>query len=435
MASTRRPDSAGPEEDLNTPSAAVPPWLAWLALVLVALLSLYPLFWDPHPTKLAPQQPPIAALLTKGSVLLALALVVTLRAWGDRSAERRSGLLNALFVLLAVVLTAYHWYAVDCGYEEVKEGGKLVRYYNVNWQRALYAVLNHRVESHGEVWIPQVFRPLPYGFTRSLELWTGDWAFACLAYRTFFTYWFIWGFYRFVRLIHPPKRALVGLAIYAALYPLSMKYYMGQLTDPMSHAFFVLALLFLMADRWLLLAAAIGLGVLAKETAVVLVPAYLACWWQGSRLVLLKTTALGVAALAAFFAARLPFELSATSRAINGSEIMVLQNLGLGKADFGAAPVYQNYLHPVLFIGLFLPLVVRNWRRTDHRLRMLVLTLTPLIFLTSLAFSWLHESRNYMPLLPLLVTMAAEPPGTAAAPLPSPSAFRSPAGKCSRARA
>ena len=58
--------------------------------------------------------------------------------------------------------------------------------------------MNHQPQN--DLRAPHQFRPLPYGFTRSLELVTGDWHFACLAYRWFFLYWFVWGFYRFVRL-------------------------------------------------------------------------------------------------------------------------------------------------------------------------------------------------------------------------------------------
>ena len=89
---------------------------------------------------------------------------------------------------------------------------------------------------------------------------------------------------------------------------------------------------------------------------------------------------------------------------------MVRSNLGIGHRDSeSAVPLYQNYLQPFLFIGSFLPLILLHWRQTDDRLKSLFVTLTPLIFITSLCFSWLYESRNYVPLLPVLTAIAVGP--------------------------
>ena len=386
-------------------------WIPWVGLAFVATISIAPFFFDPHPAKLAAAQESAIAWLTKGAVFCVFALIIGLRAWLDRRTEGRPLLLNSVFCLIAVGLTAYHYWDVDRGWFEEKENGKPVRYYNVNWQRALYgAVLNHRPESHGESWIPHIYRPLPYGFTRSLELWTGDWLFACLAYRCIFTYWFIWGFYRFVRRYHAPKIALVGIAIYALLYPLSIQFYMGQLTDPMSHALLAVALLALVENRWLFLAASLALGITAKETAVVLVPAYFACWWRQGLPAYARTAVLGCLASAAYLAVRVPFGWSGDSESINGSKLMIAQNLGLGDASFGStAPLYQNYVQPLVFVGVFLPLVWKNWKGIDSSLKAVFLTLVPLVLLSSIAFSWLYESRNYVPLLPILVAMSQRP--------------------------
>jgi hypothetical protein len=415
------PAGGGPE--------GLPAWLGWLGFAAVAAVSVAPFFFDPHPTRLAPRQGPGLALFTSGSVVLGMLGTIALRAWGDRRRERHPLLLSALFLVLALALTAYHWHTIDQGWFEVREGLRKVRFFHVNWQRALYAaVLNHWPEKHGENWVPHIYRPLPYGFTRSLELWTGSWSFACFAYRAFFTWWFVWASYRFLRLVLTPARALAGLALYAILYPFSIHYYMGQLTDPMSHAFFALAMVYVFEDRWPALTAALALGVLAKETAVVFVPAYLACWWRRGHRVLLKTALLGVVAVAAFLAARLPIgwrpDSDGGTRSINGSQWMVARNLGLGDGPLeSAAPAYQNYLQPLLFIGVFLPLIAKHWPRLDYRLRALFLTLVPPVFLSNLCFSWLHESRNYVPLLPLLVAMAWGPPaasGSRAGPAARP---------------
>jgi len=58
-------------------------------------------------------------------------------------------------------------------------------------------------------------------------------------------------------------------------------------------------------------------------------------------------------------------------------------------------------------VGAFLPFIAFGWRRIDGRLKAIFLTLTPLMLLVNLCFGWMYESRNYMPLVPLLATMAA----------------------------
>jgi hypothetical protein len=43
----------------------------------------------------------------------------------------------------------------------------------------------------------------------------------------------------------------------------------------------------------------------------------------------------------------------------------------------------------------------------------LFLTLVPLVLASNLCFGWMYESRNYLPLVPLLATMALEAKGQA----------------------
>jgi hypothetical protein len=287
------------------------------------------------------------------------------------------------------------------------------------WQREKYLqIFNHEGDAANPLGAPHNFRPLPYGFARSLERVTHDWWFACVAYRWFFTYWFLWAWHRFARLFLAPRAALLTLLPLPVLYPLSVLYYWGQLTDPVSHALFVLAMIYLVENRVLALAAALALGVAAKETAVLLVPAYLASkrgrgpfWENGPRPLfraLATTAGLGVVCVAAYLAVRLPLGWRPGYGAINGTEgLMIGTNLGIGEPLYHrAAPLWANYLHPLLFVGIFLPSIAFGWRRLDGRLRALCLTLVPLLLLTNLCFGWMYESRNYLPLVPLLTTAA-----------------------------
>src|SRR5262249_25076503 len=159
----------------------------------------------------------------------------------------------------------------------------------------------------------------------------GDFWFSCTIYRWFFNSWFLWCCLRFARLFLPPRPALLTLVPIVGLYPLSIAHYLGQLTDPLSHFLFVLALVYIVEDRWVALATVLVLGVLAKETAVLLVPAYLACTWRQGLSAFGKTAALGVACVAAFLAARLPLGWSLGYGSINGTEgLMIGDNLGIG---------------------------------------------------------------------------------------------------------
>jgi hypothetical protein len=369
--------------------------LPWLGLGLTALLSLTPLLVEPllsdRPLQLgfvAPYASAWAAWSSQFAVVLAMLLVLGLCVWASRATEPWVVLVCAV---AAGLMTAWHWIDLD---------GKPLP---AKWQVAMYLdILNHRASA------PHQFRPLPYGFTRLLEWVTGNWYFSFVAYRWFFNFWFLWAWYRFARLWHSPKRSLVTLGLLVLLYPLSIRYYLGQLTDPLSHALFVLALLFIVEDRWLLLAVSLALGVLAKETVVLMVPAYWACWWRNGWTAFLRTAIIGVVCVGAFLAARLPFGWWPGYENINGTTCLMLwDNLGIGRQTYGhCMPLHIHYAHPAVFILIFLPFIAAGWRRLDVRLKALCLTLTPLLLLSSLLFSWIFESRNYIPLVPLLATSA-----------------------------
>jgi hypothetical protein len=389
-----------------------------LAFLLLAAFSLAPLLFETRPVQFLILRPGVNLAPQKALIGVLLALPIALRIGLDGWTQRRGLWIGCALVLLSGCMTALHWRMVDVQSMDVRteERGQehVVKYhYAEAWQRDLYLkVFNSRVRQQAIAGAPHVFRPLPYGFARSLERLTGDWWFACVAYRWFFNFWLLWASFRFVRLFDGPARAALAVGILFVLYPFSIaNFYLGQLTDPMSHALFVLGLVFLVEDRWLALLAAVVLGVLAKETAALLVPAYLACYWRQGLGAVLKTAGLSLASGAAFLAARLPLGWRPGSGLIHSIPgLMIGSNLGIGgPLVLSTELLHQNYLQPLLFIGLFLPFIFWKWRRTDTRLKALFLTLTPLLLLTCLSFSWLYESRNYVPLLPILCAMALGP--------------------------
>jgi hypothetical protein len=363
-----------------------------VSLGLLAALTIGPLLLEPRPVVfLKPYSAPMATGMGVAVVLLLMGMALAVRARLDRLSEPRAVGNIVLFAVLAVLMTMLHWVEVD-RLPEPRE-----------WQRNLYVgLLNHDYEA------PHNYRPLPYGFARLIERITHEWTFACLSYRWFFTFWSVWASYRLARLFLNPDRALLTLIPLVVLYPLSVFHYWGQLTDPISHALFVLAFVHLLEDRPFALAEALALGVLAKETALILVPAYLACYGRRGQQAWVITAGLGGACVAAFLAARLPLGWRPSHDSINGTQGLLFgTNLGFGSPlAFTTVALWENYFHSLVFVGSFLPVIAWRWRLIDLRLRALYLTVTPLLLASSAGFGWLYESRNYMPLVPLLATMA-----------------------------
>jgi hypothetical protein len=173
------------------------------------------------------------------------------------------------------------------------------------------------------------------------------------------------------------------------------------------------SLLYLLQDRPGPLAASLALRVAAKETVVLVVPVYLACWWRRGLRAWVTAGLLGAVCMAAYLAARLPQGWRPGLANVNGLDaLMVGTNLGFGEPIATTnIPVWVGYLHVLLFVGIFVPPLAWRWRHIDPRLRTVCATLTPLLLASNVCFGWLYESRNYMPLVPLLTT-AVLPAGT-----------------------
>jgi hypothetical protein len=368
--------------------------LPWLGLLLVAALSIPILLLERPPVaEVEPYSTDIAAWAAKAVVLGAMFAAIRLAVWSVGDDDPWAIWVELPFVVMAGLMAAWHWYHRDSGE------------FLGDWQRDMYFdILNHVREA------PHQFRALPYGFTRVLEHVTGDWGFSCVAYRGFFTWWFLWGCYRFARLWFSGPLSLAAVLPVALLYPPSVWYYWGQLTDPLSHSLMVFGLIWVVRQKIGLLTVSLALGVLAKETAVLVVVVYWACHWRGGWRPLLTAIGLGLVCLAAFLAARLPFAWGLGFDKFNGTPgLLILDNLGIPPPDRRiqpGAPVYQLYLHPALFTLPFVPFIAWGWRRLDGRLKAMCLTLMPLLLLTTLCFGWMYESRNYMPGLPVLTTAA-----------------------------
>ncbi|HTU17211.1 MAG TPA: hypothetical protein VMG10_04055 [Gemmataceae bacterium] len=365
-----------------------------VSLGLLALLSIAPLIGEPSRNALLePYSSTAATVLAEAVVLLLMGLALAARVRLERASEPRAARNMALFAVLAGTMTLMHWIEVD--------GQPVLR----KWQQKIYLQ-----QFNGDYEVPHNYRPLPQGFACLLERLTHNWDFACISYRWFFTTWFLWASHALARRYLDRSRARLTLGPLVLLYPLSILHYGGQLTDPLNHMLFVLAFLYLLEDRPVALAAALALGIVAKETIVIVGPAYLACYWRRGWRAWWITAALGGVCVVAFVATRLPLGWRPAADRMNNVGLMIGTNLGFGEPIANhILPLWENYLHPLLFVGLFLPAIAWRWRVLDPHLRTLGLLVTTLLLVSNVCYGWLYESRNYIPLVPLLATLAMPP--------------------------
>lgn len=385
------------------------PVITAVGLTLLALVTVVPLLLAAWPMMdLAPLPSVALRGVAKAGVLLVLGLVLLARASFDRRTERHPFALALLFLGLAEGMTGMHLDIVDSDLRRV------------DWQRdVIYPdVLNH---VGGQV--PHSYRPLPYGFVRLIEVLTHDWLFAVVVYRWFFTWWFLWASYRLARRYHGPVMSLGVVVPIVLLYPASIWYYWGQLADPLSHALFILSVLYALENRPVAFIASLALGVAAKETVVLMVVAYVACRGRLSPRTVAVALGAGLACMAAYLAVRLAACWRPGFANVNGLDaLMIGTNLGIGEPiAFTTVPLWMNYFHPLLFIGPFVPPIVAQYRQIDPALRRVVFSLVPPLLASNLCFGWLYESRNYMPAVPLLGTAALPfSRRTSLAPEPAP---------------
>jgi hypothetical protein len=314
------------------------------------------------------------------------------------------------FVLLAALLTDLHFNTVDI--------------FHLDWQTKQYNdILLHNYQP------PDQYRFLPQGVLWWMSLCNGGFVLSYLAYRFVFTFLVCQAIYMFARLYLAPRDAVIVVLFYAAFYPLSTRYYFGNLLDPMSHAVMLAALTCCQRRQFRELFWLFVLGMFIKETMLLIIPCYYLMnigtyHWRDSR-VLWRLALLVVAGLGVFLACRIPFHFNYDFKTLNRTnELMVYSNLGFTRGHApSTAPVFQRYLHPVLFIFMWLPLIV--WRRKllPTALFWTALYLAAAFYLTNLCFGWNYESRNFIPaLISLLVCtlvivnrlIEARPPGAGA---------------------
>ena len=350
-----------------------------------------------------------ALLRTGVGYLLTLAVAYLMyRAESRRLAWRQALALVFLIFLLTKITNKVHQYTVDYGPNAF---GKIT---NTAWQNTLEDNIIQRNFSD----VAHTARFLPNAVVRWVQM--AGWSFpqARDLYRLLFGMLVFYAIYRYARVFTGHIGAIIAVVLTAVVYPISFQNYVGQLTDPMSHLSFVLAFIFIEREDFPFLLTTLVIGGLAKES-VLIMAGYYVLFGRKDRRYPIKAGALLVCAAAVYLGARL-FLLGGPMgyKDISGVTIKHL------------TPNLQDLRWPYVFVltaGAFTPILALGWKQTPISLRRLAVYLIPLLFVSSAFFSWLAESRNFMPVVIVLavstgylLTYWAATTQGAAEPIPPP---------------
>jgi hypothetical protein len=205
--------------------------------------------------------------------------------------------------------------------------------------------------------------------------------------------------YRYARLFAGYGGAILAMMLVALIYPISFEYYAGQLTDPLSQLSFILVFIFLETSSFGLFLSTLLIGSLAKETVLAMAGYYL-LFGRGERRYFLKAVLLTCAVVADYFGVRW--------LVLGGSaHYQYNQVSGMTAADVRMNWHSGRWLPLLLLtVGSLMPFVLANWKDTPAGLKRQALFLFPVLFLASTFFSWLFETRNFMPLVFVLAVAA-----------------------------
>lgn len=354
-----------------------------LALLLTAL-ALTPLAF-PGAFAAPPAPGSLAARAARVAVDLLPLLVIGLAFRMDLGLPRaQKATLLLLLVVLALLLVELHVCLVDDG-----------RYFPSMSNRKWQLMLHKQVLALDPAGLPHSYRFLPNGVVALLQVGTGDFASASLRYRHVFTFLLLLATYCWSRrhLQHPT--ALVPLFLYCAIYPISVRYYAGQLTDPLSHLSFVLGLLFLETGPFAYLLLTVLIGILAKES-IVLVGACYALFHFRERGYAYKLAALVLGAVAIGLSVRL---------AVSGLDSYTKIS-GVGTDWMSINLANEHWQSQLAYtVGIFVPFVVLAWRQAPWSLKGPLLVLLPGLLVTNVLFSAMREARNLVPATLVMAVM------------------------------
>ena len=359
-------------------------WIVVGSAIVLALIAVLPvlLHWpanDPRKSR--------GVLAWQLASLVAAAICYLLyKREARRSSHEEASWTIYSIVVLTLITNSVHAFAVD--------GSSADGLSNLTWQTTLH---NHVIQLLPGV-LPHSYRFLPNGIVRWMEMSSVPFSTARDIYRFFCNFVLFYTLYRFARLYTKWKGAMTTMLLVAVVYPVSFEGYRGQLTDPFSHASFLLAFFFLATDEFPLFLVTLLIGSMAKETILGLAGFYL-LFCRRDRRFAAKSIALAISAGLLTLGIRL-YVLKNTLQYRDISNVdpsHVITNLMQG-----------NWVLPLFLTSLvFVPFLVLSWKTTPVFLRNLAVYLLVILFLSSLLFSWLTESRNMMPAVFVTALIAA----------------------------
>ena len=355
----------------------------WILTVIAILPAIY--HWPAQRPYMGVE---LYARLGVGYVVAAAIGMAIFRVERKRLTRAQAILLVFVVFLLTSLTNNLHWFMIDHG----KNVFSTVS--NAAWQSQMNDYAIQLLPGLA----PHSYRFLPNAIVRWMQIAHIDFESARDLFRMLSGLLVFYSLYRFARLYCGYSGAIMAMLFTAAIYPVSFENYAGQLTDPLSHLSFVLALLFLETEEFAWLLTTLLIGSLAKETVLAMAGYYVLFRRQEKGYVVKSALLVGLS-LAVYFGVRFFVLHGAMS---------YQQTSGVGLDH-----VLENWRDPewripfLLTACALLPFLAVGWKQTAVSLKRQALFLLPVLFLSSLFFSWLRESRNFMPLVFVTSVIAA----------------------------
>ncbi len=299
-----------------------------------------------------------------------------------------------LIFLLTSVVNEVHSFNVD------NTSKNFVSISNLQWQAQLQDGVVHLSPQVA----PHSYRFLPNAIVLWMQICRVRFDTARDVYRLLFVLLLFYGIFCYARLYTDYLGAVLAMLFVAAVCAVSFEWYAGQLTDPLSLVSFVFAFIFLETGNFPLLLTTLLVGSLAKETVLALCGFYVLFCRRDNNYAM-KAAAISGASLAMYFAVRVfvlhgPMHYQQVS-GVDANHILV----NLRNPDWTGNP---NWLRLFLLTGgAYFPFLVLDWKNTAASLKRLAFYLLTVLFVSSLLFSWLVETRNWMPMVFVLAVVAA----------------------------
>jgi hypothetical protein len=287
--------------------------------------------------------------------------------------------LGFLSLALAAGLGLLHWRMVDV--------------HNLDFMRSWHSAI---LEGRGPY--PEQYRFLTFFLAEGLVRLGLPVTGAHTLLRLLFTFASLYAFTRYLEGWFRPMTSLLGLYMLAAVLPFTYLFYRMQVTDPLNLLIFILALWAMRDRRDLALYPLIVVGMLNRETAI-LIPVLYACVRAGTaplRSWLPHALALALLAAGIYAGLRLVFGLRAPY-----TDSGVGSLLGYWRFNAGH---WAGWVQVLAFFNLALILVWRGLSRRPVFLRR-ALWIVPILVAIHFSVGHLREIRLYLPLVPILVPL------------------------------